>query len=286
MTEKVAKMKIRNPISIVIAFALVFAFAASCRKEVKEPSPVGPSTFAEILKVSANPNVIAAGNSRKTTNVIANFQKLGAGVEGKTIYFEIGDASGNKLSPNVGFFEGQQAVASGVTDGGGNVYMTYFGPLSTEVAADDQTVYIWAKTALQGNDFVSDNAPLHIVPDLTKATLIANAYPNVLFATAERPQSVIKAVARSGTNAIANRKVFFSIDSFIPGYFGEHKKKLDFAVTNSAGEAEIIYYGPRKDELGDDINFDITVRIETNSPETPPEESLYVKVFMKVVKQL
>jgi len=275
-------MKIRNPISIVIAFALVFAFASSCRKEVKEPSPVGPSTFAEILKVSANPNVIAAGDSRQTTNIIANFQKLGAGVEGKTIYFEIGDASGNKLSPSVGFFEGQQAVASGVTDGGGNVYMTYFGPLSTEVTADDETVYIWAKTALLGKDFVFDNTPLHIVPNLTKVTLTANAYPNVLFATSPRPESVIKAVALSGSTPIANRKVFFQILNNLPGHFSDNKK-VTFAITNSAGEADVTYLGPTNKEVGADTGIYIRARLETNSAESPGE-TIDVTVYINVVK--
>ncbi len=283
MTEKVAKMKIRNPISIVMAFALVFAFTASCRKEVKEPSPVGPSTFAEVLKVSANPNVIGAGNSRKTTNIIANFQKLGAGVEGKTIYFEIADATGTKLSPSVGFFEGQQAVASGVTDGGGNVSMTYFGPLSTEVAADDQTVYIWAKTALLGNDFVFDNTPVHIVPNITKATLVANAFPNVLFATSPRPESLIKATALSGAAPLANRKVYFEILNNLPGHFSD-KKRVTFAITNSAGEAEVTYQGPTDNEIGADTGILIRARLETNSVESPGQ-TIDVTVYINVVKR-
>jgi hypothetical protein len=277
-------MKTKNLMTIILSLAMILPLLTACRKDVSEPSPVGPSTLAALLKVWAAPNVIAAGNTRSTTTIQATLQWWNGTVrEGKTIYFEITNAAGSKV--NIGYFEGQQSVVSKVTDAGGTASVVYYGPLSTEVSESDTEVYIWAKTALEGSEFVFDNTPIHIIPNMTKATLVANAYPNVLFATNTRPESVIKAVARSGTNAIANRKVFFDVDSYIPGYF-EGNKKTTYVLTNSAGEAEIIFYGARKDELGSgDIHFYITVRLETNSPESPPDESLYTKVFMKVVKE-
>jgi prepilin-type processing-associated H-X9-DG protein len=280
MTEKVAKMKIRNPISIVIALALVFALAPSCRKEVQEPSPVGPSTFAEVLRLYASPNVISTGTTRNTTTISARFEKLGVGVGGATIYFEIDDSTGKKA--NVGFFDGNQAITSRVTDDGGSTSLTYFGPLSSELA-DNTTVYITAKTALTGNNFVSEITPIEIVADVTKVIFTANAYPNVLFATDQRPQSVIKAIALSGATPLANRKVFFEILNNLPGRFSDNTRNT-FVLTNSAGEADITYLGPTDKELGGDTGIFIRARLETNSVESPGQ-TLDVTVYINVIKQ-
>ncbi|MHB8095374.1 MAG: Ig-like domain-containing protein [Candidatus Aminicenantales bacterium] len=144
-----------------LGLALLLAFTSCTRDKVGSPSPTGPSTFALVLKVSANPNVIVAGSSRQATTLTANLKNFdGTPVVGRTVYFAINDADNNKIS--VGRFEGNVAVPSRITDGGGNAYITYFGPLKSEISSSG-ILHLWASVAMEGSNFVEDYARIEIL---------------------------------------------------------------------------------------------------------------------------
>ncbi len=272
-------MKTKNLLALVLSMAVVFAFAASCRKEVTEPSPVGPSTFAEILRLTANPNVISTGVTRNSTNISAKFEKLNVGVAGATIFFEIDDAAGNKV--DLGFFDGNQAVTSRVTDSTGFAHVNYFGPLSSELT-ENTTVFITAKTALTGNDFITEVAPIEIVADVTKIKFTVEAFPNVLIASTTAPESVIKAVALSGSTPIVGRNVVFQVLSGSLGEFSDDSRTT-VAMTDSTGTATVTYVGPTKNQIKTDVAVYIRARLETNSIESPGE-TIFADVYIKVIK--
>jgi len=144
-----------------LGLALLLAFSSCTRDKVGAPSPTGPSTFALVLKVSANPNVIVAGANRQATIVTATLKNFdGTPVVGRTIWFEINDANNDRT--NIGIFEGNLAITSKITDGGGNAYITYYGPLATEIYSSG-ILHLWASVAMEGSNFVEDYARIEIL---------------------------------------------------------------------------------------------------------------------------
>ncbi len=235
---------------IVLAVAAV----SSCKRDaVKTPSPVGPSSVATLLMVSANPNVIYAGSSRGTTVITATLKKYnGTPLSDKTIYFEIGDADGNKL--NVGFFEDQQGVASKITDGTGTVKVVYRGPLAEEITQTG-AIYIWVRAAWEAADFITERVALQILQEPLEAWYLAvAATPNVLVAGTERERSQIAAqLTKSDGSPIPNKSITFKIsdDTGTPlniGYF-EGNKTYITKVTDERGMITTRYYSPLSEEI-------------------------------------
>lgn len=149
--------------TLILMTGLVIALAASgcTRQGVEPPTPVGPSTLATVLKVTANPNVLNAGTQRAGTTIKASFMKYdGTPLSGRTVTFEVNDAS--DMRSNIGYFEGRKSVVTRLTDGGGNAYVTYLAPLRTEVHMNC-VVHIWGTVAGEGSTFVQDYAEVYII---------------------------------------------------------------------------------------------------------------------------
>lgn len=234
--------------------ALVLAGTACTRHDVAGPSPVGPSTLATVLKVSANPNVINAGAVRSGTTITASLMKFdGTPLAGRSVTFEISDAAHNPI--NVGFFEGQRGVVTRQTDSGGNISLTYYGPLDSDIA-ESTSVDIWATAASEGNESIENFTPVTIIRGDSSSAVILEVFadPNVLNAGTTRQHATIWAsVKRPDGAPLAGHAVYFEINDADNkrvniGYFAE-QNPVATAVTNAQGMAHVTYWAPIKSEI-------------------------------------
>lgn len=271
------KMKARQLILFLLPLAVVLFALNSCqRSAVEEPGPFGPSTFSILLSLSANPNVIFAGTSREGVAITVSLNKYdGIPLSGKTIYFDLHDASGSRTA--IGFFEGNQSVVAKVTDQNGKIRLTYYGPLASEIA-QSTTVYIYATVAGEAKDAIFDLAPVYIIRDVIEINFELLAQPNVIYATSERPTSQIRAILTKADGVpLSGRKVYFSVLSG-PGEFSDNTTKT-FAYTDEQGVATVTYVGPTKDEIGYD-QF-VTIR---GQPETSTPDYIHKEVDIRIIK--
>jgi len=164
-----------------------------------------------IFELSANPNVIFAGETRGSSTITATLKTTtDVPLANQTVYFEITDADGNKA--NIGYFESNQLVVTKVTDQNGQVTTTYNGPLAEELT-QNTIVYITAHVAWEDCDsYPTDQCAINIVRDVTGATLELSAQPNVLFAGDSRESSTITATLKTaGGSPMANQTIHFEI---------------------------------------------------------------------------
>jgi hypothetical protein len=239
---------------LATGLALILAGTACKRHDVAQPSPVGPSTLATILKVSANPNVINAGTVRSGTTISASLMKFdGTPLTNRTVTFEIRDAAGNQV--NVGFFEGQEFVVTRQTDGGGTISLTYYGPLDSDIT-DSTSVQIWATVASEGDEFIENFAPVTILRDGSSTTgvLDLSANPNVIFAGDQRQSTTITAsLSQIDGTPLANRAVIFEIcdashNRVNVGFF-EGQVGVLSRTTDSRGMITVTYFGPLNSDI-------------------------------------
>lgn len=156
-------MKTKRALTFALGLVLLLASFACTRHDVGTPSPVGPSSFSVLLKLSASPNVIASGSHRQGTTITATLKRFdGTPLVDRTIYFEICKANHSRV--NIGYFEGMTRFLSRLTDSGGNITLVYYGPLSSEIKAST-SVFIWGRAASEGNEFIEDFAQVNIVKD-------------------------------------------------------------------------------------------------------------------------
>lgn len=257
-------MKKTAKIATITAAVLLILGAAGCKRTgVDEPSPFSPSTFATLLEASASPNVIFAGNSRETTQIDVQLTRWdGTPVANKSIIFEVLDSLGNKAF--LGFFEGNQSVKTVMTDSNGKARVRYFGPTAGELTGDSY-LYIFAAVGWEGKDFITEMLPLYIIQDVVEVVFAVVADPNVVYATDERPESVVTASFTKTDGApLTGRKIFFTITDG-PGYFEDGKTRT-FVETDSTGLASIIYIGPTKYEIDGDQFTLLKVQPETTTP--------------------
>ena len=178
-TDKDSQMKQKKYLFIFVILVFGLVFTSSCKRNgIQEPSPFGPSTFSILLHLAAAPNVLFAGNTREMTTVTATLKRYdGVALANTTVHFDIRDATGNKL--NIGFFEGNEAVKTKVTDANGTTSVDYYGPFSHELGADT-TVYVTAIVAWEGKEFINELTPIYIIRDAIDLTFTLIADPNVL----------------------------------------------------------------------------------------------------------
>ena len=257
-----------SKIKLFLIFGLVLSIAIlpTCkRKQADEFSPFGPSSLSIILKLSASPNIIAAGANRALTTITASLQKYDSNpISGKTVHFEIRDASGNKLY--IGHFEGNTSVASRTTDENGEAKILYHGPLGEELT-DTAVVYIYARVAWDGKEFVEDLTPIKCVRDQEQLIIELAATPSALIADTYREVSTIKAtVWQTGGKVLAKEPIIFEItddqgDQLNLGYFEDFQAVTE-TKTNRNGVARVQYWGP----IDQEISADTTVYIKAWLP--------------------
>jgi hypothetical protein len=246
--EKVINMRTNKKLILTaVSLAMVlFTFYSCKRTTVSEPSPLGPSSIATILKLEASPNVLFAGlMDRQTSEITASLKRYdGAPLSDKTVFFEVVDSSGNRL--DLGYFDGNLAMQSMVTDAGGTARTYYHGPLTEEIT-DNGYVYIRATVAWEGSQFITDTAPLYIVRDSDQIVFKAEAIPDLIYAGDTRDHSEIRATLTVGGAPTAGIPVYFTLSPDI-GRFADGKRTT-MVLTNAQGVASIDYVGPLWIEL-------------------------------------
>ena len=178
----------------VVLTLTLFLFASCTKSKVDEPSPLGPAGFAISLKVSASANIIFAGSTaRDSTTITARLTRFdGTPLSGKTVFFEVNDVDGIRSLDSIGYFEGHQAVATRVTDGSGNVTITYHGPKAAEIIGNGY-LYITANVAWEGAEMIAEWAPVYVIRDFNDLIFNVKVDPNVLWCSSTRPESTITA---------------------------------------------------------------------------------------------
>jgi hypothetical protein len=154
-----------KPVLIAVSLALIlFTFWTCKQSTVSEPSPLGPSSIATILKLTATPNVLFVGQlSRPTTDVVATLtQYSGAPLSGRTVFFEVVNSSGTRV--DLGYFDQKVPVQTVTTDADGIARTTYYGPLWRELT-HDRHLYIRATVSWEGSQFINDETTLWIIRD-------------------------------------------------------------------------------------------------------------------------
>lgn len=242
-----------------LVFVLILGTLPACKRKITEqPDPLGPSSLGIFLNITSSVNALFAGNQRESTTISAVLKKYdGTPISGKTVFFQVGDACGNRLP--VGFFDSAATVASKTTDGGGNVSVTYFGPIIGE-AAEYNDIFIWATVAWEGSQSIQASTPIQIVRDFTNIFMVVSASPNVIFAGKNRDMSVVTAIVTiTGGIPLAGRTVFFEIlnlteteegeeDTKALGFFDDNKAVAE-KVIGADGTVKVNYYGPLGSEL-------------------------------------
>ena len=247
-------MNIKRALTFGLGLVLLLASSACTRNEVGTPSPVGPSSFSVLLKLSASRNVIYAGDQRDGSTISVSLKRFdGIPLAGRTVYFEICDATHVRI--DVGYFEGMEKVISRQTDSGGNITFVYQGPLNEEISANT-SVYIWASAASEGNEFIEDFAQVNIVRDSSSAGILEiSANPNVIFAgpSGQREKSWISvSLKRPDGTPLVGRTIYFEICDSAHlrvdiGYFEGHETLLS-RQTDAGGNIIVVYNGPVKKE--------------------------------------
>jgi len=262
---KTSKIKLLLILGLILSFAIL----PSCkRKPADEFSPFGPSSLSIILKLSASPNVIAAGAKREITTITANLRKFdNSPIADKTVHFEIRDESGNKLY--IGYFEGNTSVATRTTDENGEARILYHGPLGEELT-DTAYVYIYASVSWDGKEFITDLAPIKVVLDAEQLAIELAATPSALVADTYREVSMIKAtVWQTGGKALAQEPIIFEIiddtgAQLNLGYFEDFQAVIE-TKTNNNGVARVNYFGPIAQEITEDTTIYIKAWLPAQS---------------------
>jgi hypothetical protein len=302
-----------KPILAILLAAAVVAFVPACKRgDIDEPGPTGPSSFAVYLKATANPNTLFASEGRGVSTISANLAKYdGTPVRNKTIYFEIVDDVGNKITQAPGFFDGDTTVKVASTDSGGNVSTAYHGPTSAELeylldqnkdgyidddflnqTAPNLLYYVRVSAATDGGRFVSDVVPIYLICEDLYYSFELRAFPATLYATTERQRAEIVATVKKGGKPLAGKKFWFEILSPTVGYFEDGMGIQLQTVLDGAGQARVAYLGPLGAEIGDDVHVMFSGRAETDTRippvgDPPTQGSVQVKTYtyIHVVKQ-
>lgn len=153
------KTKIRYLVIIPLGFLLI-CFSSCTREELETPSPFGPAGFAIIVEMSANPNVLLAGNTRQTSILTTKVTTSeGEPLANRTLIFKMTDWWGR--ATDVGYFEGYETILTGITNQEGVVHLTYYGPLRDEIQRDE-SVYFWATLVHYGREVIQENTSIVI----------------------------------------------------------------------------------------------------------------------------
>ncbi|MDH7511964.1 MAG: hypothetical protein QHH14_03335 [Clostridiales bacterium] len=268
-------MKKNKTTIIIVSLALaIFCFSSCKRSAVEEPSPLGPSSFAVLLHLNANPNVLFAGlTTRQMTTITATLKKYdGTAIAGKTVFFETINGAGARV--DLGYFEGNMALQSKNTDSSGSVRINYYGPLSGEISGN-ATYYIKATVAWEGSQFIYETAPLYVVRDADRISFTLEAIPSVIYAGDSNPTSEIRARVLIGGAPAQDYPVYFILESDV-GIFADGLRHT-YALTGGNGVASITYIGPTWVEIASN---EVTVTIKAVLTQTV-SQTVTIKIIRK-----
>ena len=154
-------MNAKKSLILATGLVLVLALTSCTRHDIDQPSPIGPSTLATVMKISANPNVMDAGERRRSSMIVVSLKKYdGTPIAGRAVFLEINDVTDNRA--HIGYFSGDDIVATRVTDGGGNAYIKYYAPMKDEIKASC-VVHIWASIPGDERTFLQEYTEIYII---------------------------------------------------------------------------------------------------------------------------
>lgn len=157
------KIKIKYSAIFLLSFLLI-CFSSCSREELETPAPFGPAGFAILVEMSANPNVLVAGNKRKTSVITTTVTSSdGEPLANRKVVFEIRGAQGNRTT-DFGYFSGYQGVVTEVTNSNGVISLVFWGPLKNDLGNNDsRTVYIWATLVHHGREVIVEVCPITLI---------------------------------------------------------------------------------------------------------------------------
>ena len=274
-------MKGKKILILIVSFSLLLIISTSCQRDtIEEPSPVGPSTLAVLLKVSTSTNVLFAGTNRQTATITAVLQKYdGTPMAGYTIYFELRDDQGFPVY--LGYFGDNQSTASTTTNSSGEASVVYYGPLAEELTTNTQ-IYIQAIVAGTGKEYIVEKVPVYLIRNLIEFSFTAYADPNILWCTSTAPESLITAKVKLVNGVpLSGIPIHFKILSG-QGEFENGKRNMS-AQTDANGQAQVIYLGPTKNELPTDHSW-VTIRVLLESSAQPVEDTFHQDLPIRLEK--
>jgi len=259
-------MKTNKVFVFFMVTVLMLGLTASCKRDgITEPEVSGTSSFATLLKLETNRNAIFAGNTqlgavRDVVNITAKLNKYdGTPVANRTVFFEIADTAGQKLS--VGYFDGGYPIRSATTDSNGTIRLNYFGPFAEEISSDTQ-VNIWATVSWLNNEMISEHAPIAVIKDfgLGDGLALFRINPDVLYCDEGHPQAEISAEFTYAGIPLSGQRIYFTILGDKPGTFDDNLRAT-FRETDSQGVAKIKYVGPNMNGISGDTSVFFRVQI-------------------------
>ena len=274
-------MKGKKILILIVSFSLLLIISTSCQRDtIEEPSPVGPSTLAVLLKVSTSTNVLFAGTNRQTATITAVLQKYdGTPMAGYTIYFELRDDQGFPVY--LGYFGDNQSTTSTTTNSSGEASVVYYGPLAEELTTNTQ-IYIQAIVAGTGKEYIVEKVPVYLIRNLIEFSFTAYADPNVLWCTSTPPESLITAEVK-----LVNGVPLFGIPIHFKIISGrgelENGKRKMSAQTDNSGQAQVIYQGPTKSELPGESDW-VQIRVFLENAGQTADDIIYQDLSIRLEK--
>lgn len=285
------KSKLITTVGLTIILTITIGFNSCKRSSLEQPSPVGPSNFAVVLRLAASPNVLYSSTSQQKTTLTATLTKYnGIPISDRTVTFDIRNELGVKVS--LGHFEDNQPVISKVTDSNGIIRVDYFGPLATdlrdEFGNENTTIYIYAYLSWDAKEFIQEIAPIYLVQQVSDLVLEAVAFPDVLYAgNTMRKNSTISATVKiAGDVALSDHPINFEITDqdgakLNVGYFQGHQMVIS-RKTNEDGTAKVDYIGPLAHEIADNL----TVYIKVSVSGIDEEQAVSMLVPIQIIREV
>lgn len=266
------KQKMKINYIFVFSLVLILILFTTCERSTPDKrspvinleTPFSPSGFATTLKLSTSPSTVNTGATSEAVTVAATLTKIGVPLNNKTIIFDIIDEFGNKIE--FGLFEDgivDVPIIEKITNESGVTTVIYNTPLASELLADT-LVFIRAIVEGDGDEYISDMAPIQLIGPSVQETITVTAGDITLFANvAVNDFTTITATLRDQNGAMAgwdllfemydasgNRVSIGSIDS------------LPSTIVTTAGDgtAAVTYEAPLSAELPD-LGFGDTITV-------------------------
>ncbi len=213
------KMKIINYL-FVFSLVLILILFTTCKRSTPDKrspalnleTPFSPSGFATTLKLSTNPSTVNTGAVAETVTVAATLTKIGSPLNNKTIIFDISDEYGNKIE--FGTFEDGAVdvpIIEKVTNESGVTSVIYNTPLASELLSDT-LVFIRAIVEGEGDESISDMAPIQLIGPSVQETITVAAGDITLFANiAVNDSTTITATLRDQNGVMADWDLLFEM---------------------------------------------------------------------------
>jgi hypothetical protein len=287
------KSKLIISIGLTIILTMMIGFNSCKRSSVEQPSPLGPSNLAVVLRLVASPNVLYSGITQQKTTVTATLMKYnGIPISNRTIHFKICDEAG--LSLDLGYFEDNQSVISKTTDSNGTIRVDYYGPLAKDLrnltGNNNAMVYIFATLAWDAKEFIEEFTPIYLIQEVSEIVLMAEAHPDVIYAgNINRNNSTITATVKiAGDVPLSNHPIVFEIVDSLGaklnvGYFQGNKMVIS-RKTNEEGIAKVDYIGPLAHEIADNVSLFIKVTVSGVDEEQAVSTLVPIQIIREVTE--